>query len=405
MADKTHTCRPDDIPADTVARTVEGQISSLDPQRAEAYVGLEKLRMARATGYMREQKRLALKYGGDSLRVTALTEKARFNRGLQRDLNFERARAQSASPRVDANGYAFHGFVRDMKGQAQPKLTVALYDEKGNWIHELGHGCTDERGYFLLRHQRPEKDPAGGAKPVATIFNLSAAVRDTAAQARIGVKIYVLDGEQKTLHIESEPLYPALGNVDFRIIILGAQVKPCPPPPPSPAPPPEPTPTPTPGPTPTPTPGPTPTPNPRTSLDKLDIDEATRKRLIKGGIIDVEGIVETDPTKLADIVGSRELAAKLIEQAKAVLSAKPDDRTPLTQFDIDEATRRRLDRAGIRDVEGILEIDQAKLTEIVGDAAGAEKVRERAKALIEAKEKAKPNVTTGPRKPSRGRRR
>lgn len=417
MAENTCACRPDDIPNETVTKTVESQLAGLDPQRGEAYAGLEKLRAAKATGYTREQKRLALKYGKDSARATALTQKTRINLGLQRDLNFERARAQSESPRVDENGYVFHGFVRDMKGQAQPKLSVALYDDKGNWIRELGYGCTDERGYFILRYQRPEKDPAGGVKPVATTLNLSASARGTAAQDKISAKIYVLDGDQKTLHIESEPLYPAFGNVDFRIIVLGAHVKPCAPPPPTTAPPPAPTPVPTPTPTPTPaptpspaptpTPGPTPTPTPkpRTPLDKLDTDDATRKRLTQFGIIDVEGIAETDSAKLAEVVGSRDLAAKLIEQAKAILSSKPADRTPLTKLDIDEATRRRLDSGGVRDVEHVLEIDQAKLTEIFGAAATAKKLRELAKAVLAAKEKAKPSVTPGPRKPSRGRKR
>jgi hypothetical protein len=415
MAENTCACRPDDIPNETVAKTVESQLASLDPQRGEAYAGLQTLRSARANSYAREQKRMALKYGSDSLRVKALVERARSNQGLQRDLDFERARAQNETPRVDENGYVFHGFVRDMKGQGQPKLTVALYDEKGNWIGELGHGCTDERGYFILRYQRPEKDPASGAKPVATAFDSTAGVGAAASQTRFSARIYVLDGEQKTLHIESEPLYPALGNVDFRIIILGAQVKPCTPPPPTSAPPPAPTPVPTPtptptptpapGPTPTPTPGPapTPTPKPRTPLDKLDTDDTTRKRLNQAGIIDLEGIIETDPAKLADIVGNRDLAVKLIEQAKAILSAKPADRTPLTKLDIDEATRRRLDKGGVRDVEGVLEIDPAKLTEIVGDAATGKKLRELAKAVIEAKEKAKPGATPRPRKPLRGR--
>jgi hypothetical protein len=315
MAENSHACRPDEIPDDTVTKTVEGQISALDPQRVESYAGLEKLRSAKAGGYAREQKRLALKYGSDSPRVTALAEKTRINQGLQRDLDFERARAKSETPSVDEKGYVFHGFVRDLKGQGQPRLTVALYDEKGNWIRELGYGCTDDRGYFILRYQQPPKDPDGDTKPATTFFDSATGGRIAASQKQPIAKIYVLDAEQKTLHVEQEPLRPKLGQVDFRIIVLGAQAKPCPPPPPSPAPPPEPTPTPTPGPTPgpaptptpgpAPTPGPTPTPNPRASLDKLDIDEATRKRLVKAGIIDVEGVVETDPVKLDEIVGSR----------------------------------------------------------------------------------------------------
>jgi len=425
MAENTHICRPDEIPDDTVTKTVEGQISTLDPQRAESYAGLEKLRTARASGYAREQKRLALKYGSDSPRVTAVAEKTRVNQGLQRDLDFERARAKSETPSVDETGYVFHGFVRDLKGQGKPELTVALYDEKGTWIRELGYGCTDERGYFIMRYQQPPKDPAGNdTKPVVTFFDAATGGRVAASQTQPVAKIYVLTAEQKTLHIEQEPLQPKLGQVDFRIIVLGAQAKPCTPPP-SPAPPPEPTPTPTPtptpGPTPTPTPGPAPTPGPeptpaptpipvptptpRTSLDKLDLDDTMRKRLNKAGIIDVEGVVETDPVKLAEIVGSRELAAKLIDQANAILNAKPADRMPLAQLDIDEATRRRLEQGGIRDVESLLEVDQAKLTEIVGNAATAKTLREQAQAAIKAKERVNPNLAAQPRKPSRGRKR
>jgi hypothetical protein len=40
-----------------------------------------------------------------------------------------------------------------------PRLTIALYDENGSWIHELGYGYSDERRYFLMRYQRPD-DPA-----------------------------------------------------------------------------------------------------------------------------------------------------------------------------------------------------------------------------------------------------
>lgn len=380
MADNTHRCRADDIPEDTVAKTLESQVASLDPQRTESYASLQTVRTARASGYAREQKRLALKYGEDSPRVQAVAAKTRINQGLLRDLDFERARAGSETPTVDANGYVFHGFVRNLQGQGLAKLTVALYDEKGNWLRELGHGCTDERGYFILRFQRQQRDPATGAKPVEG--ERIAATQPTA-------RIYVLDANQKTLHIEPEPLQPKLGQVDFRIIVLGAQTRPCPPPPETPGP----------------APVPTPTPTPRTSLDKLDTDEATRKRLTKAGIIDVEGMLETDLAKLADIVGSRDLAAKLIEQAKAILGTKPAERTPLSQLDIDDATRRRLEKGGITDVEGILETDPAKLAEIVGDAATAKKLRERAQAVIDAKGTIKPNAAAGARKPPPGRQR
>ena len=58
----------------------------------------------------------------------------------------------------------------------------------------------------------------------------------------------------------------------------------------------------------------------RTSLDKLGLDAATRKRFDAAGIKDVEGLLATDPAKLAEIVGDRTAAAKLIDAAKKLLS-------------------------------------------------------------------------------------
>ena len=45
-----------------------------------------------------------------------------------------------------------------------------------------------------------------------------------------------------------------------------------------------------------------------------------RKRLRAGNILDVEAILEADEVKLAEIVGDRATAAKLRDMAKAVLA-------------------------------------------------------------------------------------
>jgi hypothetical protein len=57
----------------------------------------------------------------------------------------------------------------------------------------------------------------------------------------------------------------------------------------------------------------------RTPLEKLDIDDATRKRLRAGNIVDVEAILDADEAKLNEIVGDRATATKLREMAKALL--------------------------------------------------------------------------------------
>jgi hypothetical protein len=54
-------------------------------------------------------------------------------------------------------------------------------------------------------------------------------------------------------------------------------------------------------------------------LSKLEIDAAMQQRLIRGGIVDVEGIVEADSRKLIEIVGDRAAASKLATAAKRLL--------------------------------------------------------------------------------------
>jgi len=122
----------------------------------------------------------------------------------------------------------------------------------------------------------------------------------------------------------------------------------------------------------------------RTPLDRLDIAEALRKRLQELGIRDVEGIVEADAATLAKAVGDRAEAAKLVEAARKLLGSTPAPavRTPLDRLDMDEALRKRLQEAGIRDVEAIVESDAATLARVVGDRAAAAKLVEAARTLL-----------------------
>lgn len=321
MADNTRSCDASGIPDETVEKSLEGQIASLDPQRAAAFAGLQTVRTTRASGYAREQRRLALKYGSDNPRVGALADRIRSNAGLLRDIGFEQTRAGTGVPAVDQDGYVFHGFVRDRQGKGLPDLTVALYDDKGNWIREIGFGCTDAQGYFLLRYQGGQRNGTGTTVNMAAAGETDAKPTTRAATAaQLNARIHVLDAAQKTLQVEAVPLHPVLGQVDFRIIVLGARdggVCTMPPPVAAPAP--------TPAPAPGAGAGPAPTPPassaPRTPLDKLEIDATTRKRLDKGGIVDVEGILEADPARVAEIVGDRAVAAKLLDQARSIVPA------------------------------------------------------------------------------------
>ena len=107
-------------------------------------------------------------------------------------------------------------------------------------------------------------------------------------------------------------------------VIFGTRATPTTPTTPAPPAPTPPAPTP---PAPTP-PAPTPPAPPpanavRTPLDRLDIDAATRKRLDAAGVRDVEGVLEIAPARLADALGDKQLATTLIERAKRVLASQP----------------------------------------------------------------------------------
>ncbi|HSV62377.1 MAG TPA: hypothetical protein VLH83_03455 [Chthoniobacterales bacterium] len=231
MSQQTYNRPPRDVSPEEVSQTLDKQLTSLDPQRAQAFSGLKTVRDARHAGYLREKERLTLKYGDDHPRVTAMEDKVRSNEGLRRDLEFEAARAKIEAPVVDQNSYVFHGFVRNCAGEGMARLTIALYDEEGNWLRIMGYACTDERGYFLMRYQTGRN--GHGADPNSTSGLFSAAPADpaTGSASKPSARIHVLDSKPSTLQIEKELLYPQLGQVDFRIIIICAEAVSCAPPP------------------------------------------------------------------------------------------------------------------------------------------------------------------------------
>jgi hypothetical protein len=195
MNDQTYNRPPRDVSPEEVSQTLDKQLTSLDPQRAQAFSGLKTVHDARHAGYLREEERLTAKYGKDHPRVTAMKDKIRSNEGLRRDLEFEAARAKIEAPVVDKSSYVFHGFVRNCAGQGMARLTIALYDERGNWIRIIGYACTDEQGYFLLRYDRGKTDRK--ADPESDTGLLSAAPLDPAAgtEAKPSACIHVLDSK------------------------------------------------------------------------------------------------------------------------------------------------------------------------------------------------------------------
>ncbi|MCG8356013.1 MAG: hypothetical protein MI920_10605 [Kiloniellales bacterium] len=220
------------VPLDSIGEQFEKGVAGADSARAAEVQGFQRVRAAKATGMERARSRTAARLGEDHPRVAALDRKIDANRTLTRQLVFESERAVTETPKADPKGWSLHGHVRNADLTAAPGLTVALYDEKGQWLRELGHDCTDATGHFLLsysvekdddeRKDDKKKDPKEQRK-------VSVIARAATPKARFHVRVF--SKKQEQLYQGPTDIAPAPGGVDYREIILGDEV--CPPPEPS----------------------------------------------------------------------------------------------------------------------------------------------------------------------------
>jgi hypothetical protein len=194
-----------EVSFEEVSREFDKRISGTDKLRADQLQRLILVRQAKAKALQREEARLTKKLGGKHRRVADISARRNLNTLLVRDLNFEVTRARTAVPQVDAKTWVVFGFVRDKDLNGVPNLTVALYDQKGKWIEELGYACTNKDGSFKLETQN-------------------------FAQVKPPVFLNVLTGQAVRLHADQVPLTPRAGGLDYREIILSENAQACHPP-------------------------------------------------------------------------------------------------------------------------------------------------------------------------------
>lgn len=192
------------IPLNDISQSLETNVTDTDQLRAIGLEGLHKMRRVKGKSQQRELARLSQKLGDEHPRIMTLQQKVTVNQVLVRHLDLEGDRAQVEVPIADGKTWILHGFVRDQEFKGLPNLTVALYSQKGEWIESLGFACTDQKGYFKLI-ATPNRD---------TLPRLQGFIR-------------VLDQQRKTLYIAQQPLTPALGQVDYREIIISGESKVC----------------------------------------------------------------------------------------------------------------------------------------------------------------------------------
>lgn len=189
---------------------VDTAFNTLDKERLAGLERISLMHNIRDQAQQQEKARLTAKYGEDHPRVTKISNRLQYNQGARLELDYEIEKSKITLPDIDSNTWLVHGRVLDQDRKGVPDMTVSLYDENGQWVEELGHACTDERGYFALRYQVKDKKPD---------------VPETQP-----LYLTVTDEQQKIRHRETEPLYGAIGLMDYRLIILGEEDGTCTPP-------------------------------------------------------------------------------------------------------------------------------------------------------------------------------
>lgn len=194
-----------------ILKKLDDALTGLDQQRANGLDSLKTLQAVRDDGAQREKIRLANKYGADHPRVKKVADRLAYNQGLEKELDNEIERNSITIPDFDVNTWMVHGGIVDGEGTPLSGLTVSLYDENGSWIEKLGYGCTDERGYFVLKYTAKSRE--------------ASAIQDT--QKLI---LTVTDSNGLILHQETDPLYLNIGQIDYRLMVITAKGETCPPP-------------------------------------------------------------------------------------------------------------------------------------------------------------------------------
>ena len=191
------------ISLDEIASRIGTAFERMQESRFKGLKETRNIQQVKYEARMREHQRLKKKYGANHPRVQKNEQRLSFHEPVSRAMVQETERAGIDIPPFKPNSWRIHGRVLDQDRNGLKDLTVSLRDEKQQWIRELGHACTDERGYFSLTYSRTSEDEE--ARPVPKMF------------------LTVSDKDKNVLHREKEPLSVVIGQIDYREIILGEE--------------------------------------------------------------------------------------------------------------------------------------------------------------------------------------
>jgi hypothetical protein len=182
-------------PVAQISQALQQSLPQLDVVRATLLDRLQLVRVARAANLSSEHARLTEKFGENHPRVAELAVRQAENEELIRALRAESVRARVEVPAADAETWILHGFIFDQQVGGVSGVTVALYDQSGEFVRELGFTSTSSNGNFRIE---------------ARNFD----------HVQSPVFIHVLTAQGAHLHTDNVPLTPELGTVVYHEVIV-----------------------------------------------------------------------------------------------------------------------------------------------------------------------------------------
>ncbi|MFC4863336.1 hypothetical protein ACS8MQ_19570 [Pseudomonas sp. MAHUQ-62] len=278
------------------------EASSLSQQStASALQHINTTQVATAKAYQFEAARMRAKHGADN--PTSQTLEARAQNGALASRLLATGAETLAFKEVEQpeGGSSYSGRLVNDRGQGLAGYRVELLRSSGTATETVG--VTDANGYFSATFDSTQTARlAKEGKLVARVADAAGreVLRDS-SELRFdpGARL------QSTLAVPVQVVPRSV--ISEGTVIFGTRPT-------------------TPSPEPKPEPEQPPRPTVRTPLDKLELDDATRKQLAKSDIIDVEGIVEASNARLIEVLGDRTAASRLRERAKALLANTPTDK-------------------------------------------------------------------------------
>lgn len=196
----------------------------LEGQRAASLEETRMMQDIRTKAQTKERERLVKKYGESHPRVKKINARINYTTNFTPLLETHIDFIQRKLPPIGKNSWRVQGRV--LKANTFIPLegfTVSLFTDSGKWVRQLGHDCTDIKGYYALTYDAKKNTDEA-------VYYQDNADLNTGSKTRSTPNLFltVTDNNQAIIHTEKEPVILVPNQVVYRDIILDEEA--CEPP-------------------------------------------------------------------------------------------------------------------------------------------------------------------------------